>query len=354
MKKTLIISMVFALMLVAMPAMAQTDENNSADEFVTTSTESTGAIGTSPTSQEEDTITADDEVLEGIEVDEISSVPSSLGLWWRNVRENFSLGLTFDPVKKAEKALKFAEERMKIAELMAANSTNEKLQERAQVMIERSQALMEKVEAGQTKWASGADKQRVQRLMNNVATHQLNQERVMNRIEQRLPEQVQERFNQLREKGLEANQRLMNALSNENIPEETKAKLEAVKARIEEHASTTKAYIEMRKELHEKIQAGEEGAIEELKQLNEKRKEDLKTGLQEFKGIRDAIRATTTERLMQRMENGTASGAPMNRERVENRIMNNGTATSSMIRADIQQQTQASGTQAPRPIMPRR
>jgi len=326
-----------SLILVAMPVLAQTDTSNTVDE--TANTEVTTS-----------TPSADDTALDGIEIDNINAIPSAFGLWWRGVKENVSLGLTFDPIKKAEKSIKYAEERMRIAELIAANSTDQAVQERAQIMIQRAQTLMEKVEANQGKWAGDKDRTKVQRLMNNVAVHQMNQERAMNRIEQRLPEEAKDKFNALREKGLQASQRMMNALENENIPEETKAKLEAVKARIEEHASTTKMYIEKRKELHDKIKAGDETAIEELKQLNEDRKEDLKAGLEVFKDVRDTFRASSTERMMERienrLENGAASSAPMLRERIENRIMNNGSTTSSMI--------QASGTPTARPMMPRR
>ena len=61
-------------------------------------------------------LTDTQEVLNGVSVSEQTNVPSGLGLWFRDWREKISLTLTFNPVKKAEKQLLFAEERIKIAE----------------------------------------------------------------------------------------------------------------------------------------------------------------------------------------------------------------------------------------------
>ena len=56
------------------------------------------------------------EELEGVELENITKVPSGFGMWLRDWREKISIALTFDPVKKAEKQLIYAEERMAIAQ----------------------------------------------------------------------------------------------------------------------------------------------------------------------------------------------------------------------------------------------
>ncbi|MDO8261398.1 MAG: hypothetical protein Q7T50_07985 [Candidatus Magasanikbacteria bacterium] len=337
MKKIFFLSLIFVFMLSVLPAKAQTQIAAETAEITATQ-----AI----------TENVDSLEIEGVEIDNITKAPSAFGLWWRGVKENISLGVTFDPVKKAEKSIKYAEERMKIAELIAEKSSDPAVQEKAQAMIEKAQAMMEKVEANKGKWMETKDGEGLKRLMNNIAAHQMTKEKAMNRIEEITPEDRKEKFNQLREKSLEASQRMMKAINNENIPAETRAKLEAVQDRIEEHATIIKQYVEDRKELQEKIKAGDETAIEELKQLNEKRKEDLKAGLEQFQEIKGMIKASSTQRIKERIENRIENGATTTKpiiRRIENRI-ENGTSSGMMI-GEVRK---ASGTMPVNPPMIRR
>ena len=186
-----------------------------------------------------DAVTGDDvvsEELEGLEIDEVEDVPSNFGLWWRGVREGISLLLTFDPVAKAEKQLKFAEERLAIAQKMAEESEGEKEQERAQRMIEKANQYMEGVEERRERWTENIN-ERTEKLIKNLATHQLRKERVISEIEDVISDDVIEEINDLKEETLIGSKRLINAIENENISETTKALLENVKERIESHIS---------------------------------------------------------------------------------------------------------------------
>ena len=73
--------------------------------------------------------------LEGITIQEPTKAPSRFGLFFRGIKEQVSLITTINPVKKAEKQLQFAEERMKIAEKIIASSDNAASQEKAAKMI---------------------------------------------------------------------------------------------------------------------------------------------------------------------------------------------------------------------------
>lgn len=243
-----------------------------------------------------------------------ASVPSSLGLWWQGIKESVSLGLTFDPVKKAEKALNYAEYRMQLAEMIASQTNNPKAQEKAEAMIEKAQSFMEKIQAGQTKWLNSDKEERKVMLMKNVANYQEKKEAVLDRIEEGLTEEQKDKFNQLREKGLEINQRLMNALDNENIPEDVRNQLEEIRTRIEAHAEQVKAYIQKREDLRDRIKAGDETAVEELKELNNQRREDMRKQLKNM--------MENGEQMRQRAEE---AGAVI-RERIQNRVQDIDTA----------------------------
>ena len=60
-----------------------------------------GAIQAVETTDDE--VITEYEVLEDVEVDEIKEAPGGFGLFFRSIRENVSLALTFDTDKKSEK-----------------------------------------------------------------------------------------------------------------------------------------------------------------------------------------------------------------------------------------------------------
>ena len=72
--------------------------------------------------------------------------PSNLGLWWTSVKENFVLTFTFNPEKRVERALAFAERRMEMAETFAQNAVSEEDQDRVVQMIEKAESFMDKAE----------------------------------------------------------------------------------------------------------------------------------------------------------------------------------------------------------------
>lgn len=227
--------------------------------------------------------------LEGITVAESASIPSNFGLWWRGLRERISVALTLDPVKKAEKQLIFAEERMNLAKVIMEKSTDPKIQEKAQTMLEHAEKFMAKVGENKDKWMANQG-ERAQRLLKNIATHEVRKEKILDVIEEKLPAEKQEQFQALREKVEQNSTRLMNAISNASVPEPVKAHLQDVKARIEAHATIINQYRDEKKELLQKIKIGDTAAKEEFKQLQAEKIEKLqaikveyKEKMQEFK-----------------------------------------------------------------------
>lgn len=200
-------------------------------------------------------------------------VPSSWGMFWRDIREKIELALSLDPVKKAEKQLTFAEERLKLAESILANSTDEKIKEKAKQMIEKANEYLAKMQEKKAKWDLKKD-EKAEKLKEKLAEHISNRERLMNKLETLVsPEKIKE-LSDLREKGLEKEKEILGALNNENLPEKIKTKLEDLKVRIETHTADIKSFNETKKDLLEKVQAGDEQAREELKKLMESKRQE--------------------------------------------------------------------------------
>ncbi|KPJ84970.1 hypothetical protein AMJ57_04880 [Parcubacteria bacterium SG8_24] len=233
--------------------------------------------------------------LEGVEVEEFTAVPSTFGLWWRSVKETVTTAFTFNPLKKAELRVKYAEERMRLAELIAEKAGDDpKLQKRAGKMVDKAHRLMEQVTAKYDKWFDPEDG-KAQKLIGNITRHQLNKEAVMDRLEENLDEEQLDKIRELREKGLQGSQRLLNAIENENIPERVREHLQGIKDRIEDHASEVREYREQKRELLEQRKAGEEGAEEGLRELRRERLDRVKERVQERRELRPRPRPDLDE-----------------------------------------------------------
>jgi len=209
--------------------------------------------------------------MDDLEIEEPTSVPSQFGLLWKGFREQLSLLTTFDPVKKAEKQLVFAEERQRLAEFILVNSEDENMRARAEQLIAGSQKLFEKIEERKDKWV-GLEGERVAKLVRNIGSHQVRRERLFDRLEEELPEERLDRIRELRDRGHERGERLLNAMKNENIPEEIRAHLSQIQERIGAHKEGLKEFQEERRAIVERVRAGDASAQEELRSLNEERR----------------------------------------------------------------------------------
>lgn len=289
--------------------------------------------------------------LDDVELDIPEEVPTGWGLFWRGVRERVSVAFTFDPVKKAEKQLVFAEERMAIAEKIAENTDNENAQERAEKMVERAQEFMAKVGENKDKWLEEGG-ERAEKLFKNVATHQVRVQKSFDRIELNLPEDKLEKWDELREKAEEKGQNFVNALQKGNVPEQVREHLENVKQRVENHLETVKQYRDEKKELLEAVKSGDENAKEGLEVLHEERKQELEQNREQYKEkmeVRKEVKDDLRESAMEGDEQAKKQLKVMNnaeniaQERVEKRLEN--TAEKLEDRADKLQEAAENGNE---------
>jgi hypothetical protein len=210
------------------------------------------------------------ETYDGIEVETIDKEPSRFGIFFRNIRDFISIGLTADPIKKAEKRLQVAEWRNQVAQKILESGGDEKVEQRAKKLLESSSGLIRKVEESKDKWAEiGGEK--AEKLIKNIATHSLRKERVLDRIEEKIPEARLEQFQDIRNRATEQSRRLETALGNVNIPDEVKLKLMQIKDMIEAKASNREAFKAERDTLLEARKNGDESASEKLQNLREER-----------------------------------------------------------------------------------
>lgn len=186
--------------------------------------------------------------LEGVTINTSAKAPGAFGLWWRGIRERVSLAFTADPVKKAEKELQFAEERIQIAQKIAADSSNPDAQARAEAVISRANEFMTNIQAKKDELLKNPD-ERATRLLKNIAIHTENSQTVLDRIEKSLPEDKQAKFAELRQKVEDNGQQFLKVLDNANLPAAAKEHLQQVKQRIEAVRQVQKDFREGRRDI---------------------------------------------------------------------------------------------------------
>jgi len=265
------------------PALAQTDSTSDT------------------TSASETTNATEDTEYEGIVVDEQTDVPSEFGLFIRSIRERLALALTFNNNRKAERAIKYAEERMLIAEKMYEKSDGEKLRLRARRVLEIANNILDESEDKEDVALKNPNEQ-TERLLRNRAKQLERHQQIMDRLEEKTTDETKDEILKLREEMALRARRLENAIQNENIPAETREHLQDVKDRIEAHALEIREHIEAAKALRERAAQGEEKAEEELKQLEERRREMVKQKVEEAEELIKRRREILQQELEEKIE----------------------------------------------------
>jgi len=239
---------------------------------------------------ESEAITTDEpEILEGVEAEEPTEVPSSFGLWWRGIKETVSLITAIDPVKKAEKQLRFAEERIKIANLIAEKSDDPATQEKAAKIIEKANNFLEKIDARKEKILENMD-ERGQKLFENIARHRLNKEKVLEKLEDKLPIEALDKFQKMREQVRNQEEKFMEKIeANPNIPAEVKEKLIEKREAVKEKAEARLQIREENKELLQKALSGDEAAKLELQNQQQERITERKETLQKAQKLKQGL-----------------------------------------------------------------
>jgi len=189
----------------------------------------------------DDSVVVAEDEYQDLYIEEPESVLTGIGMFLRDWRERIELILTFDPLKKADKLIAFAEERMAIAELML-DSDNESIQARAEKMMDQAQKLMEVFEEQKKQWEND------ERIVRNAAAFQIRNEHRLDRIEASLSEENLEAFQEKREEFIAHSKRMLQAINDSGVSERVRGHLQSVKDQIEERFDERQA-IQSRREL---------------------------------------------------------------------------------------------------------
>jgi hypothetical protein len=189
--------------------------------------------------------------------------------WWRGLR----LGFTFNPVKKAELQERFANEKLLELKKLAAKKKDPKILEKAinnyQKEIERVKTRAEALK-GRVK-----NKARLESFLDKFIRHQALHQRILEKLETKVPPQAIEKIKQARKRHLERFRDVMLKLEDKDkIPERLEKSLEKIKGskfRAIKHLELLKRLEEKAPEdKKEAIQKAEERMLEKFKARMEK------------------------------------------------------------------------------------
>lgn len=282
-------TLLFGLLAVVQPTYAATDTASTTTAVQDQVTTETAVIVTETENA--------NPTYDGITVEVPTKAPTPFGQFWRSIKETIQLALAFDPNKKAELSMKFADEHMLFAQ-KALESKDANIKERAQKELERAKKLMEKAQANQEKALENPNKD-TERLLKNRAAQVKKHEELLDQLETQTEAADHDSLIEFRAKINEQNSRLENAISNEKIPEDVRTKLEALKTTIEAHVTEIKEHVAQVQALQEAAKGGDEeaaGKIEDLKQQRieqikkdiEARKENLQQLQEKIKSLKEA------------------------------------------------------------------
>jgi len=237
--------------------------------------------------QENTELTDETETLEGATIKSPDSIPSNFGLFWRNIQERISIALTLNPVKKAEKRLVFAEERIKLAEYIISKTDDPKIQEKAQKMLEKADEYMQRIEEKKDELSKIKDNAS-EVLLQNIARHNLNKELILNKIENKLPAEKLENFQKFRQKIEIRTNNFLENLDNK-MSDKAKNKIGEMKERLQIKQGEQEQIRKEGRGLLEQIKSGDETAKEKFNQLRQEQLEKIKQERESFKDASKTI-----------------------------------------------------------------
>ena len=253
---------------------------------------------------------------------EIKKPKSAFGWFMRDVKERLSLLVTINPLKKAQKQIAFAEQRVQAAkELAEANPEDEKIQKRVQKEVDRAEKLLNRVEAKKEKWLAG-DKDKVNKLVERISKGEKIRQRHLDKIEENLPEDKKEKFQEKREKILEKQKSLLQKIEESDLPEEVKEHVLSAKQKNLERHQELKEFLEEKKEILS--QENSEERIEKLKELHQDRKVILEKQREERKEDREELKEIIKEnpeakKVLKQLEQKREDGLERRKENIKER-----------------------------------
>lgn len=192
-KNALVLSIAVTLIFGANIILAQTQDNDSIilDNATSTESEEIQSI-----INEDENITAED-----LEIEEPTLLPGNPFYFMKSIGRSIRSTLTFNPVKRAELKLRFANERLiEIKKITESDDNDPKLLEKAFNKYEKELGKIEKL----TEKIKEKDEERAEKFIDKFIDNQIKHQRLFGKIEKNVPEEVLEKMRENRQIAIQA------------------------------------------------------------------------------------------------------------------------------------------------------
>lgn len=229
MKKQIFLGFLILGLAIIMPVNSYGAEDNSVNANIPS--DSSSEIESENISVTNEDVLLDENITsEDLEISEPSVLPSNPFYFFKNSLRGIKSALTFNPVKKAELKLRFADERLIEAKKMAESLENsEKASELVEKAIEKYEQETEKIKNRIEKFEN-IEKEKIEKFVERFTDHQIKQQKLIDRIENKLTEKgiAPEKIESIIKHKQKAMENFANGVLKVVNPEELKNKLEKV------------------------------------------------------------------------------------------------------------------------------
>ncbi|NQT49373.1 hypothetical protein HQ571_01615 [Candidatus Kuenenbacteria bacterium] len=173
----------------------------------------------------------DEEVSEeDLGVEQITRMPSGFAMWWNGVTNAVGTTFTFDPIKKAERQLNYANKKMAQAKYIADNAVNEKTAAKAAKHVEKATRIADKLKNKIS--TIKADPEKLKKFQEKYTKNLVQHHRILKKLEGQVPDHAFEKIKQAKENRLEHLQNVFEKIDNndqEKIAERLRLTFQKIK-----------------------------------------------------------------------------------------------------------------------------
>lgn len=210
--------------------------------------------------------------LEGLDIKQIEKVPSSISLFFKDLKERASLYFTFDKVKKAQKRLKYAEERMKMIDKLSDMANDPKVARKIDKMIKKADDFLKDIKIDDKDFLKDLGEKK-DKFLENISKHRVNREIVLDKVEDRVPLEKLDKFRERRRVSEVASvEFIKNLINNDELGDDLK---EVIKENSRRLRVLLKNRERTRQEVDDflnRMKNGDETALERINKLREQRR----------------------------------------------------------------------------------
>jgi len=248
---TVILALSFTLVLVHNTKAQDTDISNSLEEFKN--------------------------LVVGVGVNDVEEV-TKMNIFWHDLKDTLNLALTFNKIKKAEKELKFAEKRIRWANVLSVSDSQNKKDLAFELSAKADEYISKIADNSQNIFKEVGEKE--ENILENILIHQNNKAKVWENLESKIAVENSEDFMRIRDQIEGKQENFLKRLgANTQIPSDLSKRIREEAQNIRDNRENRQNFVERNREQLNNLNDTQDN---DLKEFLKKRREDMMHFNEEF------------------------------------------------------------------------